>query len=407
VPSSPHHLAETLENPRVLCPRCTAEAVGYKEVELEGIKMEKTMVAARLHALGTPMSLDTIPIPTPRPNDVLVRVKACGIVPNMANVINNWPKWFPHQPLPKFPAIFGLDPAGVVAEVGEAVLNVKPGDRVYVSPLRSCGSCKACRSGYRSHCRYFTLNGYFSTSRDGQRIFDLYPYGGFSEYMTAPDYAIVNIPDNLTFEQAGRFGYLGTSYGALKNAGAGSGQVAFIDGITGTLGVAATVLGLAMGLSRILGTGRDEGLLSRVKAIAPDRIEVMKLGSGSSGEWAKSFTGGEGVDFVISALGAKAPASTMLDSMKGVRRGGKVVNVGGVAEDLPIDVKWLMDEQVQLIGSNWFTGAQGQEMAEMVRTGAIDLSYLQHKIFPLARVNEAISDLMDRDGGFSNYIVAP
>jgi len=225
--------------------------------------------------------------------------------------------------------------------------------------------------------------------------------------MTAPDYAIVNIPDNLTFEQAGRFGYLGTSYGALKNAGAGSGQVAFIDGITGTLGVAATVLGLAMGLSRILGTGRDEGLLSRVKAIAPDRIEVMKLGSGSSGEWAKSFTGGEGVDFVISALGAKAPASTMLDSMKGVRRGGKVVNVGGVAEDLPIDVKWLMDEQVQLIGSNWFTGAQGQEMAEMVRTGAIDLSYLQHKIFPLARVNEAISDLMDRDGGFSNYIVAP
>jgi D-arabinose 1-dehydrogenase-like Zn-dependent alcohol dehydrogenase len=369
--------------------------------------MEETMIAARLHALHQPMSLDRIPVPKPRPTDVLVEVKACGIVPNMANVINNWPSWFPHQPIPKFPAIFGLDPAGVVAEVGEAVINVKPGDRVYVSPLRSCGSCRACRSGHRSHCRYFTLNGYFSTSRDGQRIFDLYPYGGFSQYMTAPEYALVNLPDNLSFPQAGRFGYLGTSYGALKNANAGPGQVALIDGITGTLGVASTVLGLAMGLSRILGTGRNEELLQRVKALAPDRIEIMSLGEKSSGEWAKSLTGGDGVDFAISALGAKAPAATMVDSMKGVRRGGRVVNVGGVAEDLPIDVKWLMDEQIQLIGSNWFTAAQGQEMAEMVRTGTLDLSYLEHKIFPLESVNEAISGLTDRDGGFSNYVVVP
>jgi alcohol dehydrogenase len=225
--------------------------------------------------------------------------------------------------------------------------------------------------------------------------------------MTAPEYAIVNLPDSMTFEQAGRFGYMGTSYGALNNAAAGPGQVALIDGITGTLGVAATVLGLAMGLSRILGTGRDEALLKRVKALAPDRIEVMQLGEGSTGEWAKSLTGGEGADFVISALGAKAPAATMLDSMKGVRRGGKVVNVGGVAEDLPIDVKWLMDEQVQIIGSNWFTTAQGQEMADMVSTGAIDLSYLEHRKFPLERVNEAISGLKDRDGGFSNYVVLP
>jgi Zn-dependent alcohol dehydrogenase len=111
------------------------------------------MLAARLHALGEPMSVDTIDVPTPRPTDVLVRVKACGIVPNMANVINNWPTWFPHQPLPKFPAVFGLDASGVVEAVGEAVLNTKPGDRVYVNPLRGCGSCQVCRGGELSRCR--------------------------------------------------------------------------------------------------------------------------------------------------------------------------------------------------------------------------------------------------------------
>ena len=75
----------------------------------------------------------------------------------------------------------------------------------------------------------------------------------------------------------------------------------------------------------------------------------------------------------------------MLDSMQGVRRGGKVVNVGGVADRLPVDMKWLMDEQVQLIGSNWFTTAQGQEVADMVETGALDLCYLEHERFPLVR----------------------
>ncbi len=366
------------------------------------------MRAARLHEIGQPMSIDTIEVPTPRPTDVLVRVRAVGIVPNMANVINNWPTWFPHQPLAKFPAIFGLDPTGVVERVGEAVINVQPGDRVYVSPLRSCGSCYACSGGNPSRCRYYTLNGYFSTSRDGQKIFDLYPYGGFGEFMTAPQQALVKIPDNLPFELAARLGYIGTAYGALRLAGASPGTVGLIDGITGTLGVASTVLALSTGVARILGTGRNEELLERVKALSPRRIDVLKLGDKSTGEWAKSQTRGEGADFVISALGARADVATMLDSMQGVRRGGRIVNVGGVADEVPVDMKWLMDEQVQIIGSNWFTAAQGQEIADMIETGALDLGYLETEAFPLEEVNTAISGrLKDPRGGFSNYIVVP
>ena len=91
------------------------------------------------------MVVESIPVPSPRPTDVLVKVKACGIVPNLGNVLSNWEKWFPHLPLPKLPAIFGLDATGVIEEVGSQVHAFKPGDRVYVNPARYCGGCRACR----------------------------------------------------------------------------------------------------------------------------------------------------------------------------------------------------------------------------------------------------------------------
>ncbi len=223
--------------------------------------MEKMMRAARMHAVGGPMSIDRIPVPEPGCTDVLVQVKACGMVPNLGNVLSNWTKWFPHLPLPKLPAIFGLDPTGVVVEVGSQVIGVRPGERVYVNPLRSCGACQMCRAGERSRCRYFTFNGYFGFGPDSQKIYDIYPYGGFCEYMTAPQYALVKLPDNVTFEQAARFGYTGTSYGAMKKANATPGQSMLVDGISGTLGLGAALLGLAMGITRIFGTGRNKALL--------------------------------------------------------------------------------------------------------------------------------------------------
>lgn len=85
-----------------------------------------TMLAARLHKVDEPMQLEYLPIPKPRSSDVVVQVKACGIVPNLGNVLANWQAWFPELPLPKLPAIFGLDVAGIVSEVGELVQHFKP-----------------------------------------------------------------------------------------------------------------------------------------------------------------------------------------------------------------------------------------------------------------------------------------
>ena len=369
---------------------------------------EKTMRAARMHAVGAPMTIDTVPRPVPQATDVLVQVKACGMVPNLGNVLANWPTWCPHLPQPELPAIFGLDPTGVIAEVGSQVVGLKPGDRVYVNPVRACGACPACLSDKRVACEYFVFNGYFGFSRTkSQTIYDLYPHGGFSEYMAAPQYAIVKLADNISFEEAARLGYLGTGFAALRKLGNLAGKSLIINGISGTLGLGATLFALAMGASRILGTGRNRALLERVKALAPHRIEVFSTEDGSIAPWVRSRTGGLGAHFMVDTLGAAVSLDVFDDAMHGVARGGTIVNIGGTVGKLPIDMKWLMDNSMKLIGSAWFTSSEGCDMVEMIRSKTIDLSILEHEVAKLEDINRAISGLGARHGGFSNYVIVP
>ena len=154
-----------------------------------------TMLAARLHKVGEPMKLEHVPVPEPRPTDVLVAVKACGVVPNLINVLTHWQSWFPELPLPELPAIFGLDVAGVVAALAIRYRISATGDRVYVTPGLYCGSCPACRADDTMNCTNYTFRGYFGFGPDSQRLFDAYPYGGMCEYMTAPQHNLVPLAD--------------------------------------------------------------------------------------------------------------------------------------------------------------------------------------------------------------------
>jgi D-arabinose 1-dehydrogenase-like Zn-dependent alcohol dehydrogenase len=372
-----------------------------------------TMIAARLHAYGAPMTLDRIPIPEPRAGDVLVEVKACGIVPNLARVVSNF---FGTQTpdlktMPPLPAIFGLDPTGVVAKVGDQVRAIRPGDRVYVNPARSCGSCRMCRSGQVLDCPNFTFQGYFGRS---QEIMRAYPYGGLAQFITAPATALVKLPDNMSFEAAARLGYFGTAYAAMKKLGVGPGQSLLINGISGTLGLCAALLALAMGSTRILGTGRNAALLQRVKALAPERIDVFASIDTAGGAqpdplvaWAKAATDGYGVDGLIDCLPPGAPASAMMRALHTLRRGGRAVNVGAVMEMLPMNAFWLMTNRIGLQGSVWFTTGEGEEMAAMAGAGTLNLGVLKHRVSPLSQVNEAIAGMDDRDGGFTNFVVDP
>ncbi|HKR90213.1 MAG TPA: alcohol dehydrogenase catalytic domain-containing protein [Phenylobacterium sp.] len=365
------------------------------------------MRAARLHRVGEPLSIDIVERPIARPTDVVIEVMACGVVPNMINVLNNLANWsYLHQP--DLPAIYGLDVAGVIVEKGSQVHGMAVGDRVYVNPGRYCGACRACRSGNTTACKYYMLNGYFGMGELAQKLYDDYPYGGFAEFMSAPQYSLVKLPHNVSFETAARWGYLGTGYAALRRAGVNMTSTVLINGITGTLGLGTALFALALGARKVLGVGRNAALLQRVRDLHPDRIHVRALeGEESIREWARSLTDGDGVDVVVDALPTGAPAASFQAAFSALGRGGRHVNIGSVYEEVPINFLQLNNDCQTMIGSLWFTTEQGQEMAELAATGGVRLDVFENEVFALEEINSVLSGISNRHGGFSNYLISP
>jgi len=113
------------------------------------------------------------------------------------------------------------------------------------------------------------------------------------------------------------------------------------------------------------------------------------------------------VDVVIDALGPGAPHESLTQALKSLHRGGHLVNIGAIAGEVPIDLHWIMDNDIQISGSAWFTTGQGQAMADMVESGVLDLSFFENTAFKLEDVNNAITGIENRHGGFSNYVICP
>nr|WP_255410386.1 alcohol dehydrogenase catalytic domain-containing protein [Cryobacterium sp. N19] len=238
----------------------------------------------------------------------MVKVVAAGLVPNAYNIIT-----VVGAPVPTLPAVFGLDVSGVIEAVGDNVLILKPGDRVYVDPHMTCGTCTSCRRGREDICRYNSLRGYVALTPEGGELLNQNPLGGLSEYVIAPDARIAKLPDTVDLRTAARLGYIGTSYAGLKKVGVGPGKTVLINGVTGTLGLAAVAIALGMGATTILGIGRNRDVMHRIEQLAPGRISTHSSEDNIDlVAWAQDATGGDGVDalFDCSATAATATAPT-------------------------------------------------------------------------------------------------
>jgi alcohol dehydrogenase len=256
-------------------------------------------------------------------------------------------------------------------------------------------------------CSDAALRGYFGFTPRGAKLLEDYPSGGLSDYLTASPQHLVKLQPEVSFEQGARFGYLGTSFAALRRAGAGAGSWIAIHGITGTLGVGAVLLAMAMGVTRILGWGRNRNVLTQLRTMAPNRIDTLALGDGGLKEWVRERTDGVGVDVLLDCTGRGGPAAPIAEAVDCLKRGGVMINIGALAEPLALNPTQFMTGALQYRGSNWFTNAEAALMADMVRVGALDLSPLKPRPYPLEQVNQALSDIKERSGGFQNFVVTP
>src|SRR5262249_9962397 len=167
------------------------------------------------------------------------------------------------------------------------------------------------------------------------------------------------------------------------------------------------LLALGLGATRILGLGRNREVLAHVKALAPERIDVLALGDAPIADWVRRHTDGLGVDGLIDCSGRAAAAAHTADARGARKRGGIAVNMGALTEPLAIEPIRFMTARLTFRGSNWFTTGEGQLMADMVAAGVLDLSQLTTRAYGLAEVNTALAEVAKRPGGFVNIAINP
>ncbi len=172
----------------------------------------------RAAVVRKPKSLDVAEVATPKParGEVRIKVRACGVCHSDHMVID---AMWPGLALPRIP---GHEVAGVVDAVGQDASRFRVGDRVGLGWYGGHdGTCDVCLDGDFIHCRAGRITGI---------SFD----GGYGEYLVAPEVAVARMPDGLDFAEAAPLLCAGiTTFNALRNSGARSGDLVAVQGLGG------------------------------------------------------------------------------------------------------------------------------------------------------------------------------
>jgi hypothetical protein len=292
--------------------------------------------------------LKVVDVPEPKigPDDVLLKVKACGVCGSDLHMYETTDDGYIYYPgLTKFPVVLGHELSGQVVEVGKNVKSLKRGDMVTAEEMMWCGHCTPCRNGYPNQCVNleeigFTINGAFA---DHIAINAKYCWklNALAEHYGSEDKA---------YEAGATVEPCCVAYNALFVRGGGfrpGGYVAIFG--AGPIGLHAVGLCKTSGASKII-----------VFEVSPGRREICKqLGADyvfdpqatPAHEVMRDLTQGEGCDFLLEAAGV--PLMTFPEMERSMAVNGKIVSVARTPDRVPVYLEYFQ------VGHAQFYGAQG------------------------------------------------
>ena len=357
--------------------------------------MQATMKAVRLTAVGRPLEMQEMPLPAVGPQDVLVQVRAAGICHSDAHYRAGV------SPAGPLPLTLGHEVSGVVTQVGKLVASWRPGDRVCLHYLATCGHCAYCHQGTEQFCATGQMIG---KQRDG----------GYAEFIVVPARSVFPLPDEIPFEQgAVMMCSSATALHALRKGRLAAGETAAIFG-AGGLGMSAIQLARAMGALHVFAVDRDAGRLALAERLGAIPVRVDRTDSPGVDSTASSartaapsadqedcqscadeirrLNGGRGVDVALDFVGVPG---TLRPAIASLAPFGRAVAVG--LGDQPVSIypyQEIIGREAEIIGCSDHLASEIPLLTELVRRGSLDLAPVVTDLIPLDA--DAINEALDR-----------
>ncbi len=320
-------------------------------------------------------SIRELPYPKPGEGEVTLNVKVCCVCGTDIHLLDGEFKGS------VYPLIPGHEFSGTIREVGPKVTHLKPGDRVAVEPLISCGYCYFCKTGKNNQCLHGQVIGH-STSKEMKLD------GGFSENVVVPVKNIIPLSDQVSFEAGSFIANLGTVVYAIRRAQLQPGMKVLVFG-TGANGLIIAQLSKKAGASTVVVTGRTK---SRLEVAGRMGIDAAVLADDSQEKELKQIAP-LGFDLVFEATGS---SQIVERTFKFVKNGGKIVLYGIVPPNQhsminPFDI---CRKDLQIIGS--FSSINTCIIAhELLASGVVQVEPLISHRFSLEEWGNAIDTARD------------
>lgn len=333
----------------------------------------KAVVLER-HGGREELQFKDFPDPIPGPNDVVVRVRACGL--NHLDILAREGRVPVNIPMPH---ILGCEVAGDIAALGSLAQasGLKAGQPVAVLTRLSCGRCEHCLAGEDNICIKAQAIG-------------LAAHGGYAEYVKIPVQNAVPLPQGVSHEDAAGsvMSMLTAWHMLLGRAELRPGETLLVLAAGSGIGSAAVQLGKFVG-ARVIATAGSDDKLASARELGADA--VVNYSTQNMVEEVKRLTGKRGVDVVFEHVGA----ATFEASVECLTRNGRLVTCGAhTGSKVNLDIWKLFAKQLKLIGSYLGTKRELHDLLRVMATGS--LRPVIYRKLPLQDAREAHRLLEER-----------